>query len=89
MIDFKAEISKIFKKKVCLEHWTADAGHDDYWCPDLEELDKIKQVHALIKKNLKEALDSHYPYVATFAYMVNDPEQKFMSGHERLDEIFS
>lgn len=89
MIDFKAEISRIFGKQIYLETWTADAGHDDYWCPDTDEIDKVKQVHELVKANLKEALESKYPYVATFAYMVNAPDQEFMSGHERLDEIFS
>lgn len=87
-MDYKTKISEIFGEDVPLEHWTADAGHDDYWCPDTDQIDKVIKVHELIKNNLEDALDSEYPYVSMFAYMIKDSNQKFMSGHEKFNQYF-
>lgn len=88
MTDFVAEIKKIFGDTCCAEHWTADAGHDDFWCPVDDEEENVIKIYGLIKENLDEALKSEHPYVNTFAWMMKNQPDKFFAGHEVLLKHF-
>lgn len=88
MTDFVTEIRKIVGEGSCVEHWTADAAHDDFWCPTDDEEENVIKIYGLIKTKLDEALKSKYPYVKTFALMLKNQPDKFFAGHEVLLKHF-
>jgi len=88
MINFVKEIQKIIGENVCVEDWTADAGHDDFWCPTDDEEENVIKIYGLIRKNLDDALNSELPYVKTFAWMLKNQPDQFFAGHEILLKYF-
>ena len=84
-----AEVKKIFGENNCgIEHWTANAGHDDFWCPMPDDEDKIIRLRKLLQDNIDEARKVDNKYIKTFVYMMDNSPDDFFAGSNWLSDNF-
>lgn len=81
------EIRKIVGEG-CVEDWTADAAEDDYFMATTDELDNVKKIRNLIKKNIVVALASKNEYIKAMAEQIRDNPKGFQSGEATFNHLF-
>ena len=57
MIDFMTELRKIAGEDSAVEHWTADAAHDDFWCPLPDQFDEVRHISDLCANIFGKTMD--------------------------------
>jgi len=87
-VDIIAEVKNIFGKGCCVERWTANAGHDDFWCPLPDDEDSIIRLRKLLEDNIDEARKIENRYLKAFIYMMDNRPNDFFAGSNWLKDNF-
>jgi len=75
-MNFSTEVSKIIGKRSNLKYWTTLAADSDFFGPPMNEEKHVIKIYKLIKKNLKQALESKIEYIKTFALLIRDHDDE-------------
>lgn len=87
-MDIIAGIKEIFGKENIVEEWTADAAHDDFWCPMDDDEKKVERLCKFIAENKEEARKVDNEYVKTFIYMMENRPDDYFAGKEKFNKLF-